>query len=515
MLKRSVLCYSRQRFSTPNRAIQECIFGYSASSTTIKKAFQEMPVHEPKVDDGNLRSALCLPRLRAGAARARAWLTMVAMVAMVAMVVAMAACALASLWLPSACSNNNDTTPRLTMQPPLAQDAYIWQRQWTGAVSSAMQASEASIHDWRVLAGERDERNGWTTVSPAWSSLRSTNAGIIMVFRINGRLEPTSGLGRESASDRRPDADTALERPGSLIPYILQQRTRWQAAGLHIAGIEIDHDCATARLPAYTEALHQLKRQLGVTPLSITALPTWLESPALDSLLAVADSSVLQLHAVMNPRLGLFDADKAYAWLDNYSRHAAHAGRPWQIALPTYSTHVGWDENGTVRTIESERPMLHAAVAADELVARPEVMARFVETIAQKRPAGLNGVVWFRLPTENDARAWGLPTWLAVLRREPLTPVLTITMAGAIHADPALRDIILSNTGNADGPLPRTIRLARACSAADGINGYALDSDAQGLYLKRTQEGLLRAGRQRTIGWLRCPHDNVSSHVQS
>ncbi|MDA4569495.1 DUF3142 domain-containing protein, partial [Escherichia coli] len=55
------------------------------------------------------------------------------------------------------------------------------------------------------------------------------------------------------------------------------------------------------------------------TPLSITALPTWLNSPDLDALLKVPDESVLQVHAVLNPTQGLFDAKRAQAWISAFA----------------------------------------------------------------------------------------------------------------------------------------------------------------------------------------------------
>jgi hypothetical protein len=67
------------------------------------------------------------------------------------------------------------------------------------------------------------------------------------------------------------------------------------------------------------------------TDLTVTALPTWLASPQLASLLAVADASTLQVHAVLDPRLGLFDGERARDWMGQY---AAQTRRPWHVALP-------------------------------------------------------------------------------------------------------------------------------------------------------------------------------------
>jgi hypothetical protein len=389
---------------------------------------------------------------------------------------------------------------------PLTQDAYIWQRHWTPAVPQAMQASGDLVRVWRVLAAEMDNTGNWTDITPDWAALTAGKQRVVMVLRIGGQLNDLQG-------------------PAS-IAHAVALTKRWQQAGVQIGGVEIDHDCATARLPAYAQFITALRQQLDpAVPLSITALPTWLESPALDGLLGAADEAVLQVHAVLNPKQGLFDAKLARGWLAAFAKHT---DREWRVALPTYSTRVNWDADGRIAGIESERPMLAGAApaAAAELVARPETMAAFVSQIEQDRPRGLAGIVWFRLPTEDDARAWSLPTWHAVLAREPLTSGLEVTaqvqqqgqqpdQANMRSPNAALRNVILVNTGNADASLPSSVRLDSNCRAADGINGYALETDAQGMYLRRTQDGLLRAGRQRNIGWLLCSQKNIIFHVQS
>jgi hypothetical protein len=69
-------------------------------------------------------------------------------------------------------------------------------------------------------------------------------------------------------------------------------------------------------------------------------------------------------------------------------------------------------------------------------------------------------------------------------------------------ATPGMVDIVLVNRGSIDAELPRTVGLPQGCTLADGINGYALD--AQNISLHRLQTALLRAHRERTIGWMRC-----------
>lgn len=354
-----------------------------------------------------------------------------------------------------------------------------------------MQASNQLVGGWRVLAAERTAQHQWKIVNPDWQALKSTPHAIVMVVRLDGQTDS-------------PDA-AAQARIGDLL-------ARWKHQGVPVAGVEIDYDCPTSQLPAYRHFLTGLRQSLDRdTTLSITALPTWLNSPDLDKLLAVADESVLQVHAVMNPRQGLFDAERAQAWLKAYAKQTSH---PWRVALPSYGTRVSWDDNGRISAVESERPLLASGNAAQELSASPAVVSAFLARLDKNPAPGLVGVVWFRLPTEDDLRNWSLPTWQAVLARQPLTTAMTVEAQP--NAQAGLHDFTLRNNGNADSALPLIVRIdaASACDAADGINGYALETDAQGKYLRRTRDGLLRAGYQRNIGWARCGQAHIQLHVE-
>lgn len=363
---------------------------------------------------------------------------------------------------------------------PLPNDAYVWQRQWTPALVQALSDDGRSVREWHVLAGEVDAQGRWRLFAPDWRALAASGKPVVAVVRIDGQL-------------RQWDETTLLKDVRSVLAL-------WRRQKLAFAGVEIDHDCATARLPAYAHFLAALRPSLlPQERLSITALPTWLHSPDLDMLLAQADEAVLQVHAVQSPRAGLFDPAKARAWLDAFARHTH---KPWRVALPAYGTRVSWDASGRVIAIESEQPTLVGAADSNELFADPQTMQRFVAALEKHVPDGLAGIVWFRLPTADDVRAWSDASWRAVLARAPLHAALAV-IAGSTD-DPHRYDLQLVNDGDADLPLPPLIRIDGACMAADGINGYVLRQDARGMYLQRVRAGMLRAGYRQAIGWVRC-----------
>jgi len=364
-------------------------------------------------------------------------------------------------------------------------DAYIWQRQWTGPLAQALESSTPLIRHWRVLAVDVD-RYGWPDhTKPDFTRLIASGRPVVMVVRIEGQIDK--------------DLDYLYVR----IPEWVEA---WRKAGLSPAALEIDHDAATARLPTYVDFLKQLRAKLPPDlPLSITALPTWMDSPVLDQLLATVSESVLQVHAVLDPMRGLFDPQQALAWARAYARRAPH---PWRIALPAYGARVAWNNQGRMIAVESERNVLVDGAESRELVVVPQVIATFLRDLRDQPPTRLEGLAWFRLPTAEDSRAWSLATWHTVMAQDALQSMLVAGLRSTQAA--GLFDIVLANKGNMDDRLPLRVALPAGCGAADGINGYAVERTDQGLRLLRRQDGLLRAGRERRIGWMRCENGAAS-----
>ncbi len=370
-----------------------------------------------------------------------------------------------------------------------SHDAYIWQRVWTPAVTQAMRDSAADIRQWRVLAAQTDRGGRLPMFHPDIFALVSSGKPVVLVVRIDGQLVQWN---------------EAL-----LLADTVALWTSWQGRGIRLAGLEIDHDGGTVRLPAYANYLAALRSALPGVRLSITALPAWLRSPDLAAVLAQVDESVLQLHAVRNPRAGLFDGALALQWVDDYARRS---DKPFRVALPTYGSRVSWDTQGHLVSVQSEAGVLDAGDDSRELLATPQEIAAFLARLQRDAPAHLAGIVWFRLPTASDDRAWSLPTWLAVMRQQPLRGEVTASARPGSTA--GTLDLVLQNAGELDQPLAAAVVLPKSCTLADGINGYALSAGRDTLRIERRQPGLLRAHGQRVMGWARCATEGVQLHVE-
>lgn len=368
----------------------------------------------------------------------------------------------------------------------LPHDAYVWQRVWTPQVIAAARRSSEVVRAWRVLVAESDRSGRWTASAIPWAELLALQRPVIAAIRIDGRLDEA----------RMP---ALLDQIVSRIDAIASGHP-----APTLAGLEIDYDCPTSKLPAYASFLAELRKRLArPIALSITALPTWMASADLERLTGEVDEIVLQVHAVDEPRRGLFSPARAELWVREFGRRIH---RPFRVALPAYDVRVSWRADGRLASVEGEVPLLVGAADSELLGAEPEAVLRFLQALNHAAPAGLIGVAWFRLPTDADARAWSPQTWRAVIDGA-LPP--TRLRAGLVPTErPDVWTIALSNDGPVDAALPRQVRLDAGCEMADGANGFRLAAGTlqagRPPVLEATGAGRLRANRTRIIGWARC-----------
>ncbi len=361
-------------------------------------------------------------------------------------------------------------------------DAYVWQRRWTPPLLRAVRESAPLLRAWRVLTLELDRHARSVNPAVAWSALADTGRPIVATVRLD--IAPR----------------TQADLPSRIAALAAELRGR--VPGL--TTIEIDHDSPTARLASYATFLARVRETLppGIA-LAATALPTWLGSPNFGAFAARTDEVVMQLHALEGPLAGLFDPDRALRWAQETARQGR---RPFRVALPIYGSRVVLRSDGGVLAVESEVPALTGLAESAEIAVAPASVADFLARLAVAPPDRLKGLAWFRLPLPTDERSWSPSTWHGVLRGESPVRGARITLRPGGH--PGLYDVVASADPVWDVPLPRRIDLDPSCRPGDGANGFTYEHAAIPSMRNRAG-GLLRAGRSRVLGWVRCPGDTA------
>lgn len=371
---------------------------------------------------------------------------------------------------------------------PLSQQAYVWQRTWTPAVSEAVRDVPQPISAWRVLVAETDAAGGWRRFDPDVSALESGHRPLIAVIRIDGQ---------------RRVADADLLARDILRSFDTFPNGVW-------GSLEIDYDCPTNGLSRYARLLTALRARLpsGIG-LSITALPTWIGSDRLRELLSIPNQSVLQVHSVIDPHRGLFDPTLARAWIEAYARISP---RPFSIALPDYGSRVEFDTRGRLVDVISEDEDPGPERAGEELQAAPVSVARFLAALRVSHPSLLRGIVWFRLPVAGDQRIWSTETWGRVMSGEALKPHLVIAVLKDSYGAYQVR---LGNSGNVDAPMPGLVVVPVGCPEADGEGPYEVQQRAGETVWQLSTARWLPVGHSVRVGWIRCRFEEEGVHLEN
>ncbi|MBL4635294.1 MAG: DUF3142 domain-containing protein [Kofleriaceae bacterium] len=346
------------------------------------------------------------------------------------------------------CSQRNSDAP------PLSHEAYVWQRNWTVPVQEAVVHLPPEISGLRVLALEISEKGSgmaWPKVN--LEALTRSQQAVTVVVRINGSRIPSD----------------------FSLATLLTKVESWQTAGVNVVGIEVDHDSATAGLADYAAWLRTARPPKPLR-FSITTLPTWMKSSNIKKISQHVDEMVLQVHAIRAPRI--FDAKQARIWIHQFSRSLG--SRPFRIALPTYEVEL----DGAIQSAD------------------PKEIQSLLGQLKQHRPKGPRGVVWFRMPVQNDTRAWSASTLSAVISNKRLASDVQATL---VPDGPLLFNVVIENRGNLDENWPQ-LKLTGTIEAVDLTMGYVRDKSGWVAPKRR-----LVSGEKRIVGWVR--GENVAIDV--
>jgi hypothetical protein len=390
--------------------------------------------------------------------------------------------------------------PERRVTGALQHEVYVWQRAWTQPVRSAISDHGTNFTALTVLKAEvswQDKRPQVVRVALDYPSLVKARRPVGIALRIG----PYSGPFTTNDSITVFLADLAA----SLV-------TEAQSNHLALAELQIDFDSAASKLDGYRVWVAAIQRRVAPLPVTITALPSWLKSPAFERLAVVATNYVLQVHSLERPRSA--DAPFTLCGPRAASRAVERAGRigvPFRVALPTYGYLLAFGAGGKFLGLAAEgpRPNWPADAQLREVHSDPIELAELVRDWTQNRPAALRGVIWYRLPVTTDNFNWRWPTLSAILESRLPRESLRVE---ARRVEAGLMEFSLVN----DGELDISSRLAvevhwsnARLVAGDGQQGFELVEQYVSAARFQTQPAFRRlpAGERLTMGWLRFDRD--------
>lgn len=379
-------------------------------------------------------------------------------------------------------------------------EAYVWQRAWTAPVRHAVQEHGTNFHQLVALAAEVS----WADRSPRvvrigldYATLAQAGCRIGLALRVGPYPGPFETNNAAASLLSKLAASLLAEaRSNNVAPQELQ----------------LDFDCAEAKLAGYRKWVEAVRRQIAPTPLVITTLPSWLKQPALEELLNSADGYVLQVHSLERPR----NASTPFSLCDPVMarkavEQAGRMGLPFRVALPTYGYLAAFDPQGRLAGISAEGPLPSwpATYLLREVESQPLEIAFLLQYWSTNRPPELHGVLWYRLPVVVDNLNWRWPTLRAmVAARTPRESV----RGRSRRVEPGLVEISLENDGELDisSRLAIEVRWQRArLVASDGLGGFEPvgEDPSTVIFQNRSPPRRLPAGEQLVIGWLRLSAD--------
>jgi hypothetical protein len=138
-----------------------------------------------------------------------------------------------------------------------------------------------------------------------------------------------------------------------------------ERAGSRVIGLQVDIDVPTRLLGRYEKFLGALRHRLTPeTKLSITGLPTWMESPELRRVLAQVDFWIPQLYGAEIPeRSDQLIPISSVRSVSSYVSQARELDKPFYAGLAAYSYTLLYDSSGSLVTLRGD--MDPALIASD------------------------------------------------------------------------------------------------------------------------------------------------------
>jgi hypothetical protein len=421
------------------------------------------------------------------------------------------AAAIAVAWLQR---DSNDSLASIEWtDAPLQTEVYVWQRTWTPAVKESIAELAA-------------ESPGYCALGLEFGFDREGNIEGIQATKLDWDLAARlAGEKRFSVAVRvhQNRAGWAPNSTSAACDEIVKLAAKLTERGISPAELQIDYDCPQSKLGDYAKFLTELRDRLPSQKLTITTLPSWLGEADFPTLADATDGYVLQVHSLSLPEPGepegvaLCDTKQAIHDI----QRAARIGRPFRVALPSYSSIVLFDAGGEVVDVVSEdlNAPTHSYQRAEFAHADEGELAELVAELDAKHPSALKGIIWYRLPIESDRMNWPMAAFRKIVAGE----APTVKSGIELRTDPSngAVGVVFVNSGETAVSLPAQVRVnATSITSFDALAGYecSLAEDRSGALIITAPPAMairrLRPGEEIHLAWLRHEAGTLAAHIE-
>lgn len=376
----------------------------------------------------------------------------------------------------------------------MRQEAYVWQRVWTDAVKDSVVENRENFSGYTVQVADYS----WSKTG-YWKADYFPDA---IDYAASNKVTIAVRIGAEAANsvngNWQPDQTAQMTK---LLCDLLNNLPNCDT-------IQIDYDCPSAKLAHYSIFLEALRTTLPKHQIEFTALPDWIRQDDFEALSKLADRYVIQVHGVSGySKEKLCDPTQA-KWA---AEECGKLSTPFLIALPTYQHLVARNSDGKIIEVISEGSVTNAKLDYEFVSADKNDLTNLINLWKTDRPALMQGVIWYRLPVENEEMNWTIETLNTVMLGDKL-PAGAIS-SKAILKDNGMQEIVLINNSTQRLYWPKKVWLSWEddfCIAGEAGENYTLKKLIRagaeaGMELEWKRQAPYMVAPKSTIriGWLR------------
>lgn len=215
---------------------------------------------------------------------------------------------------------------------------------WRTAAPTAAELEAAQVRTLFLRAGQLDYQRGQLQRVRAVEGMLPRGVALHLVYNATRAL---------LAAVERVEPEVLVT---TLLESFAQDTTRAQCDQATVVGIQLDLDMPVRLLPRYQQMLEALRSRLpSGMALSLTGLPSWLDSPQLAGVLAAADFWIPQFYGGSVPRRLSQNIPLASAkQVEREVIRTRQLGRPFYAGLAAYSYALLYSVKGALLELRGD-----------------------------------------------------------------------------------------------------------------------------------------------------------------